>query len=90
MPDEVAEHLRSLGAPAHDGDVVTSAQAGAANLADRVPAGARVLALGGPGVTWALEEAGRRPSRPRTTRRITLDTGTPTSWSPCCRASDAS
>ena len=39
VPAEVADHLRRLGAPARDADVVTSAEAGAAIVAERVPAG---------------------------------------------------
>jgi glycerol-1-phosphatase len=61
VPSEVAEHLRRLGAPARDDDVVTSAEAGAAILAQRVPVGSAVLALGGEGLSWALQHAGLRP-----------------------------
>ncbi len=64
VPADVAAHLRRLGAPARDGDVVTSAEAGAGLLADRLPAGAPVLALGGDGVASALEQAGLRPVMP--------------------------
>ncbi|KJK10545.1 HAD family hydrolase [Terrabacter sp. 28] len=62
---EVAEHLAGLGAPATPDDVVTSAEAGAAQLARSLPAGARVLALGGEGVAEALTRAGLEPVRPR-------------------------
>ena len=55
-PDVVAEHLRSLGMPARDTDVVTSAQAAARVLADLVPAGSRVLVVGGAGLHAALTE----------------------------------
>jgi len=58
LPSEVAEHLVSLGVPASAADVVTSAQAGAAELAASFPRGSRVLALGGPGVAAALREVG--------------------------------
>lgn len=58
LPGEVAEHLTSLGLPVTADDVVTSAQAGAAELATLLPRGSRVLALGGPGVAAALAEAG--------------------------------
>lgn len=58
LPSEVAEHLVSLGVPATAADVVTSAQAGAAELAASLPRGSRVLALGGPGVAAALSEVG--------------------------------
>jgi glycerol 3-phosphatase-2 len=62
-PSAVAEHLRVLGIRAADTDVVTSAQAGARMLAERIPPGAAVLAIGGPGVSEALEERGLRPVR---------------------------
>lgn len=58
LPGEVAEHLTSLGIPVTADDVVTSAQAGAAELATLLPPGSLVLALGGPGVAAALAEAG--------------------------------
>lgn len=54
----VAEHLRELGIHCEDEDVVNSAQAAAQLVAGSHPAGARVLALGGPGVAAALFEAG--------------------------------
>lgn len=60
-PGTVARHLRDLGIDAADDDVVTSAQAGAALLARRLPSGANVLVVGGDGLTWALEQAGLKP-----------------------------
>nr|WP_245347137.1 HAD-IIA family hydrolase [Arthrobacter stackebrandtii] len=45
-PAQVAAHLREIGAPADDDQVVSSAQAGAALLASRFPAGTRVLVTG--------------------------------------------
>jgi HAD superfamily hydrolase (TIGR01450 family) len=57
-PNEVAQHLVELGIPATAADVVTSAQAGAHLLANRFGPGARILAVGGEGVTAALGEAG--------------------------------
>ena len=62
-PAVVAEHLVELGVPAAPEDVVTSAQAGARVLAERLAPGARVLAVGGPGVGWALSERGLVPVR---------------------------
>lgn len=56
-PAEVAAHLGELGLDVGTDRVVTSAQAGAAAVAERLP-GARVLAVGGDGVRLALEEAG--------------------------------
>src|SRR4051812_36324523 len=66
VPAEVVCQLTALGAPASEEDVVSSAQAGAARLADKLPAGAPVLALGGDGVAQALERAGLRPVAPAT------------------------
>ncbi|MHB8186781.1 MAG: HAD-IIA family hydrolase [Dermatophilaceae bacterium] len=57
-PAEVAERLDSLGLPGTGERVVTSAQAAARFVAQRCPLGSPVLAVGGPGVTRALEEAG--------------------------------
>ncbi|HET9633489.1 MAG TPA: HAD-IIA family hydrolase [Terrabacter sp.] len=61
---DVAAQLASLGAPATDADVVSSAQAGAARLRGELPAGARVLALGGAGVAQALTGVGLVPVQP--------------------------
>lgn len=66
LPGEVAEHLTSLGLPVTADDVVTSAQAGAAEVARLVPPGSRVLALGGPGVAAALAETGLAAVQPGT------------------------
>ncbi|HYO86780.1 MAG TPA: HAD-IIA family hydrolase [Dermatophilaceae bacterium] len=60
-PAEVTAHLRRLGIAVDDHAVVTSAHAGAAHLAGVLPPDARVLAVGGPGVSWALAEAGLHP-----------------------------
>ncbi|MFI8196848.1 HAD-IIA family hydrolase [Streptomyces sp. NPDC085942] len=60
-PDAVAEHLTRLGAPAGPSDVITSAQAVARLVADRLPPGARVLAIGGEGLRVALRERGLEP-----------------------------
>ena len=53
-PEDVAAHLRDLGLPCAPGDVATSSQAGAGLVADNVPPGSGVLAVGGPGVSAAL------------------------------------
>lgn len=59
-PETVADHLTRLGLPSGPADVVTSAQAVARLIAERVPAGAPVLMAGGPGLRVALEERGLR------------------------------
>jgi HAD superfamily hydrolase (TIGR01450 family) len=60
-PQAVAGHLTELGVPAEAGDVITSAQAVARLIADQVPQGARVLAVGGDGLLEALRERGLQP-----------------------------
>ena len=60
-PATVAAHLVELGVRAEPSDVVTSAQAGARMLAERLPVGAHVLVIGGPGVAQALRERGLVP-----------------------------
>nr|WP_179423893.1 HAD-IIA family hydrolase [Pedococcus badiiscoriae] len=57
-PEEVAAHLSDLGLHVTGRDVATSSQAGAVALSGLLPAGARVLAIGGAGVREALEHAG--------------------------------
>ncbi|WP_459985835.1 HAD-IIA family hydrolase [Nocardioides sp. AN3] len=53
-PASVAAHLTELGVPARSADVVTSAQAAARVLRDKLGPGARVAALGGAGLLEAL------------------------------------
>lgn len=62
-PAVVAAQLRALGLEVPDASVVNSSMAGAAYLAERVPPGAPVLAVGGDGVATALVDAGLRPVR---------------------------
>ncbi|MGW6914774.1 HAD-IIA family hydrolase [Kitasatospora sp. NPDC054939] len=57
-PRVVAEHLTELGVPAEAGDVINSAQAAARLVAEKVPAGAKVLVVGGAGLEEALAERG--------------------------------
>ena len=58
-PADVAAHLRELGVEARAEDVVTSAQAAAREVAERVPPGAKVLVVGGEGL-----DPGARGARP--------------------------
>jgi glycerol 3-phosphatase-2 len=60
-PSAVAAQLRSLGVPAGAADVVTSAQAAARLLAERLPAGSPVLVVGGTALRAAVAERGLRP-----------------------------
>ena len=59
-PEKVGAHLRELGIAADDGDIVTSAQLAAGILAERLPAGAAVLVVGGEGLHQALAAEGLR------------------------------
>ncbi|WP_380156893.1 HAD-IIA family hydrolase [Kineococcus sp. R86509] len=65
-PATVAGHLRDLGVPAADEDVVNSAQAAADHLAAELPPGSAVLLVGGTGLRVALEDVGLRPTENRT------------------------
>jgi HAD superfamily hydrolase (TIGR01450 family) len=60
-PQTVAAHLRELGVDADTEDVVTSAQAAATLVLERVGAGAAVLVVGGDGLRAALIERGMHP-----------------------------
>jgi glycerol-1-phosphatase len=60
-PDEVARLLRSLGVRADEDEVTTSAQAAAAVLADRLPAGSPVLVVGAEALAAEVAEVGLRP-----------------------------
>ncbi|GIH99801.1 HAD-IIA family hydrolase [Planobispora takensis] len=60
-PGAIAQHLSALGAPATPDDVVTSAQAAARLVAERVEPGAAVLVVGGMGLRGALRAHGLRP-----------------------------
>lgn len=63
-PEDVAAHLCDLGLACAPSDVATSSQAGARLVADNVPRGSDVLAVGGPGVSAALMEVGLAPVVP--------------------------
>jgi glycerol 3-phosphatase-2 len=60
-PSAIAAQLNRLGVPAEAAEVVTSAQAAARLLAERLPAGAPVLVVGGMGLRIAVRERGLRP-----------------------------
>ncbi|WP_019633698.1 HAD-IIA family hydrolase [Actinomadura atramentaria] len=60
-PSAVATLLREVGVPADPADVVTSAQAAASLLAERLPAGSAVLVVGGAALRRALHARGLRP-----------------------------
>ncbi len=60
-PEDVAVQLSALGVEAGPLDVVTSAQAAARLLAGMLPAGSRVLVVGGRGLREALADVGLVP-----------------------------
>ncbi len=60
-PGVVAAHLRRLGIPCDDDEVVTSAQAAARLLAGTVPPRSSILVVGGAGLTEAVAERGLVP-----------------------------
>jgi glycerol 3-phosphatase-2 len=60
-PRTVADHLRELGIPATADDVVTSAQAAARLLADRLPRSAAVAVLGAEALADEVRSSGLRP-----------------------------
>ena len=60
-PQTVAGQLTGFGLPTGPDDVITSAQAVARLIAEQVPPGARVLAIGGEGLRVALRERGLEP-----------------------------
>jgi HAD superfamily hydrolase (TIGR01450 family) len=90
-PDVVAEHLRSFGLTAADHDVVTSAQAGAREVAARVPRGSRVLVVGGPGVALAVAARGLAPVTSATEgpAAVLMGYGPDVSWRELAEASYA-
>ena len=60
-PHAIAAQLVAMGVRASASDIVTSAQAAAHVLADKLPAGAAVLVVGGAGLRQAVRERGLRP-----------------------------
>lgn len=87
----VAEHLRSFGLSVEEHDVVTSAQAGAREVAARVPPGSRVLAVGGPGVALSLQARGLVPvtSAEELPAAVLMGYGPDVSWRELAEASYA-
>ncbi|MDO5672031.1 MAG: HAD-IIA family hydrolase [Actinomycetaceae bacterium] len=60
-PQAVVEKLGDMGIEAKVEQVITAAQDAAQTLSEKIDAGSKVLAIGGPGVTAALEEFGLVP-----------------------------
>ncbi|NUS71799.1 MAG: HAD-IIA family hydrolase [Corynebacteriales bacterium] len=59
--EQVAQLLERVGITAHTDDVITAAQAATAQLADRLPAGARVLVIGSPNLAEEVRTVGLTP-----------------------------
>lgn len=59
-PEVVANHLSALGVPTRPDEVVTSGQAAARLLAERLPAGANVLVVGADALRREVEACGLR------------------------------
>jgi glycerol-1-phosphatase len=63
-PDQaVADHLIGLGLDAARTEISTSAQAGAAMLAEKLPPGSKVLVVGSPALVSEVDKAGLAPVR---------------------------
>ena len=62
-PDAVARHLTGIGIPARPADVVTSGQAAARLVAERVASGSAVLVVGSAALVDLVSAAGLRPVR---------------------------
>lgn len=62
-PDSVSEHLNHLGLHTSPIEVVTSAQAGAVELAKRVPEGSSVFVMGSKALMHELELVGLSPTQ---------------------------
>ncbi|GLF96123.1 HAD hydrolase-like protein [Streptomyces yaizuensis] len=60
-PEAVAAHITELGVATEPADVINSAQAVARLISEQVPAGSRVLVIGGEGLRVALRERGLVP-----------------------------
>ncbi|MEV7606223.1 HAD-IIA family hydrolase [Paenarthrobacter sp. NPDC089322] len=60
-PAQVAAHLRELGAPAEDHQVVSSSQAAGELLASMLPAGSHVLITGSAALAHEIELVGLKP-----------------------------
>ncbi|MGH3900073.1 MAG: HAD-IIA family hydrolase [Pseudonocardiaceae bacterium] len=74
-PDEVAEHLTTLGIRTDPGDVLTSGQAAVALLVTQLPPGAAVLVVGSEALVAAVRSAGLRPVTTASERPVAVVQG---------------
>lgn len=85
-PRVVEHHLSALGVDNGSWSVVSSAQAAATFVADRVGPGSSVMAVGGPGVAQALRDVDLRPFAAASRRRhgqaaaVVQGAGTNVNW----------
>lgn len=57
-PDAIAAQLREFGLKLDESDIVSSAQAGVELLSTQVPAGSKILVVGGEGLRFEVSQAG--------------------------------
>lgn len=74
-PAQVAAHLRELGAPAEDEQVVSSSQAAAELLASLLPAGAKILITGSPALAEEIELVGLTAVRSQAEKPVAVVQG---------------
>lgn len=74
-PDAVVALLEKVGVPADLDAVVTSAQAAASSLADRLPAGSEVLVVGSDALVAEIAEVGLAPVRATTDKTVAVVQG---------------
>ncbi|WP_222853493.1 HAD-IIA family hydrolase [Fodinicola acaciae] len=74
-PDAVVALLAKVGVPAEVDAVVTSAQAAASSLADRLPAGAEVLIIGSDALAAEVADVGLAPVRATTEKTVAVAQG---------------
>lgn len=80
LPEVVAQHLRELGIEAEPDDVVTSGQAAARYLADRLPPGSRVLVVGTDALGELVAETGLLPVRTAPASAVVQGFSVTTGW----------
>lgn len=86
LPEVVAQHLRALGIDAGPEDVVTSGQAAARWLAERLAPGSRVLVVGTDALGELVGAAGLVPVRTAPAAAIVQGLSVTTSWADLAEA----
>ncbi|MGB8997413.1 MAG: HAD-IIA family hydrolase [Pseudonocardiaceae bacterium] len=87
-PEEIAEHLATLGVRTAAEEIVTSAQAAVALLAARLPAGAAVLVVGARALVDAVKSVGLTPVAAASEEPVAVVQGhsTDTAWTHLAQA----